>query len=231
MDELRQTGEAPLATLGPRGIGRRYQQYSLPCNRHNTQQRPQPPTRSPPRACSPPPSQAPGGQVLRQSCLLGPPLCLSRPPSWGRHKFSTTSPPQSGNWLQRTRQRSRRYCGSAHSPTPKYCCVVPGDDALGTEGQEKPPNAQTCPPRVDVCLQKLPVSDIRSPCSGWGEGRLQAGYRKEPIFRVSGAPFPPQTLGGQNAQRGRGGREDHRSQPLLPGDRAEPCRRTAPGPT
>lgn len=74
---------------------------------------------------------------------------------------------------------------------------------MGTKGQEKPPNAQACPRRVNACLQKLPVSDIRSPCSGWGEGRLQAGYRKEPTFRVSGAP-PPQTLGGQTAQRGRG---------------------------
>lgn len=197
MNELRQMGEAPLAMLGPRGAGRRYQQRSLPCSRHNMQQSPQPPAPSLPQACSPPPSQAPGGQVLRQSHLLGP-LCASasHPPgvaigaTEGRRKFPTPSPSQSGNWLQRTRQRGRRYSESAHSPPTKILRVVPGDDALGTKGQEKAPNAQACSPRVNVCLQKLPVSDIRSPCSGRGERRLQAECRKEPTFRVS-APPPP----------------------------------------
>lgn len=108
------------------------------------------------------------------------------------------------------------------APPPKYCCVVPGDDALGTKGQEKAPNAQACSPRVNVCLQKLPVSDIRSPCSGRGEGRLQAECRKEPTFRVSAPPHP------RGSDCAAGGQEDHRSRPLPPGDRAEPCHRTAP---
>ena len=109
-----------------------------------------------------------------------------------RPKVDASSPPLPRHNLEigynAPDKRGRRYCESAHSSPPKYCCVVPGDDALGTEGQEKAPNAQACPPRVNVCLQKLPVSDIRSPCSGRGEGRLQAECRKEPTFRVSAPP-------------------------------------------
>lgn len=123
-----------------------------------------------------------------------------------RPKVDASSPPLPRHNLEigynAPDKRGRRYCESAHSSPPKYCCVVPGDDALGTEGQEKAPNAQACPPRVNVCLQKLPVSDIRSPCSGRGEGRLQAECRKEPTFRVS---VPPHLRGSDCAGGGSGG--------------------------
>lgn len=144
-----------------------------------------------------------------------------------RPKVDASSPPLPRRNLEIGYNASDRGADATLSrptaPPPKYCCVVPGYDALGTKGQEKAPNAQACPPRVNVCLQKLPVSDIRSPCSGRGEGRLQAECRKEPTFRVS----TPPTLGGQTVQQG-GGQEDHRSRPFPQGDRAEPCRRTAP---
>ena len=146
----------------------------------------------------------------------------------GRRKFPTPSPSQSGNWLQRTRQRGRRYCESAHSSPPKYCCVVPGDDALGTKGQEKAPNAQACPPRVNVCLQKLPVSDIQSPCSGRGEGRLQAECRKDPTFRVSAPPPHPR---GSDCAAGGGVRRTTGHGPSHRGTEQNPAATQPPGPT
>lgn len=122
----------------------------------------------------------------QQATLLGWPLA--------RQKVDASSPPLPRRNLEIGYNAPDRGADATLSrptaPPPKYCCVVPGDDALGTKGQEKAPNAQACSPRVNVCLQKLPVSDIRSPCSGRGEGRLQAECRKEPTFRVSAPPHP-----------------------------------------
>lgn len=85
-----------------------------------------------------------------------------------------TKEEQSGNCLQCTRRESRHCVGQPHSPTPKYCCVVPGVWDFRTKGRSllvpKPD------PRGESRLHQLPMSETRNPRPGRGWG-VQAGHR------------------------------------------------------
>lgn len=153
MDELRQTGEAPLATLGPRGTGRRYQQYSSPCDCHNAQERqtllwvgPQPPT-----------------QIL----LCGP----------------------------RGRRLGDRPVHPGWTFVFRSCqCLTSGVLAQGGE-----------------------------------KGGFKLGTGRNLFFGLAAPPPPPQTLGGQTAQRGRGVGRTTGHSPSCRGTERNPAAAQPPG--
>lgn len=106
----------------------------------------------------------------------GIPFCFSRPPTWGvrqRDKDKHKSCPCDLEIVCNAPDREADAVSQPNSPPPERCCVVPRDKDPGTKGQEKPPNAQAGPPRVNSCPQQMPTPDTRSPCSG----REEAGFR------------------------------------------------------
>lgn len=219
MDELRQTGEAPLATLGPRGTGRRYQQYSSPCDCHNTQLRPQPPTQSPPQPAPHCPPRPLEGRFCAR-VVSWDPLCASagHPPG-----VDSSSPPPPRRNLEigyNAQERQTLLWVGPQPPTQILLCG-PRGRRLG----DRPVHpGWTFVFRSCQCLTSGVLAQ------GGEKGGFKLGTGRNLFFGLA-APPPPTDPRRSDCTAGKGGREDHRSQPLLPGDRAEPCRRTAPGPT
>ena len=126
--------EAPLATLGPRGAGRRRQQHSLPCNCHDMEQCP---SRLHGPASSLLPTTLPGPWGAGSAPELSPrtPLCLSRPPSWGRPR----SPPPPRRNLEIGYNAQDRGADSTVSrptaPHPNIAVCSPGTTPWGQKAR------------------------------------------------------------------------------------------------
>lgn len=75
---------------------------------------------------------------------------------------------QSGNCLQCTGQGGRHSVGQPHSPTPKYCCVVPGDRDFRTKSRSLPVPRPGL--RGECRLRQLLASETRSPRPARGRG-------------------------------------------------------------
>lgn len=155
----------------PEGAGRRCQHNALPCNHRQNVRMHRPPT-SLLSTAIPGPWRV--GSV--PELFPGIPFCFSRPPTWGvrqRDKDKHKPSPCDLEIVCNAPDREADAVSQPNSPPPERCCVVPGDKDPGTKGQQKPPNAQAGPPRVNSCPQQLPTPDTQSPCSG----REEAGFK------------------------------------------------------
>lgn len=218
MDELRQTGEAPLATLGPRGTGRRYQQYSSPCDCHNTQLRPQPPTQSPPQPAPHCPPRPLEGRFCAR-VVSWDPLCASagHPPG-----VDSSSPPPPRRNLEigyNAQERQTLLWVGPQPPTQILLCG-PRGRRLG----DRPVHpGWTFVFRSCQCLTSGVLAQ------GGEKGGFKLGTGRNLFFGLAAPPPPPQTLGGQTAQRGRGVGRTTGHSPSCRGTERNPAAAQPPG--
>ena len=172
----------------------------------------------PTSTCSPLPSQAPGGQVLRQSCLLGPPLCLSRPPSWGRLKFPP--PPRRNLEIGYNAQERQTLLWVGPQPPTQILLCGPRGRRLG----DRPVHpGWTFVFRSCQCLTSGVLAQ------GGEKGGFKLGTGRNLFFGLAAPPPPPQTLGGQTAQRGRGVGRTTGHSPSCRGTERNPAAAQPPG--
>lgn len=154
-------------------------------------------------------------------------MCLSRPPSWGRLKFPTPSPPQSGNW-QRTREADATV-GRPTAPHPNIAVWSPGTTPWGQKARRSLLTPRPVHPGWTFVFRSCQCLTSGVLAQGGEKGGFKLGTGRNLFFGLAVPPPPPQTLGGQTAQRGRGVGRTTGHSPSCRGTERNPAAAQPPG--